>query len=54
MRFQIKPSANGQWYFVIRSGVNILATSETYTAKSSARRTAQKIIDEARWGSIDE
>ncbi|WP_188317089.1 YegP family protein [Solihabitans fulvus] len=52
--FKILPATNGQWYFRIMSGSNILATSETYVSKASARNTAQLIINNAGTGRIEE
>ncbi len=55
MRFPIKPSSNGQWYFrVVASNNKTLAHSETYWNKSDAGRPAQSIIDEAGTGTIEE
>lgn len=54
MVFKILQAVNGQWFFRIMSGSNILATSETYVEKSGAKRTAQVIIDKAGTGYITE
>ncbi|MEV4310794.1 YegP family protein [Actinocrispum sp. NPDC049592] len=54
MIFQILPALNGQWFFRIKSGANILAHSETYRDKASARATAQLIINNAGNGRIVE
>lgn len=45
MRFEIYKSKDYQYFFVIRSIANgqIVATSETYTAKSSAEKTIESM-----------
>ncbi|MBP1950287.1 YegP family protein [Virgibacillus litoralis] len=44
MYFVIKKSANGQYYFVIKSNNSqVVATSETYTSKQSAENTIDSI-----------
>lgn len=41
LRYQIRPSQDGQWYFVQLGGNGeVIATSETYTRKPSAVRAA--------------
>ena len=54
MVFKILQATNGQWFFRIMSGSNILAHSETYVSKVSARNTAQLIINNAGSGRIQE
>lgn len=44
MRFVIDKSRNGQYYFVIKSSNGeIVATSETYVYKSSAKSTIESM-----------
>lgn len=44
MRFVIYKSKDNQYYFVIKAGNGeIVATSETYTYKSSAKKTIESI-----------
>jgi len=44
MRFVIYKSSNGQFYFVIKSNNGqVVATSETYTSKASAKSTIDSI-----------
>jgi len=44
MYFVIRKSANKQYYFIIKADNHqVVATSETYTVKSSAERTIQSI-----------
>lgn len=39
MKFEIKPSATGQFYFVLKAGNGeIIATSEMYTTKQACRK----------------
>lgn len=44
MKFEIKPSSNGQWYFrIVSSNGNVLAHSETYWNRSDCRNAASLI-----------
>lgn len=55
MKFRVRPSTNGQWYFsVIARNGRTLAHSETYWNKSDAKSAAQTIIREAGAGSVEE
>ena len=48
MRIVIRKAANGQYYFTIRaSNGQVLATSETYVSKQSARHAAELVKAEA-------
>ncbi|HZK00516.1 MAG TPA: DUF1508 domain-containing protein [Tissierellaceae bacterium] len=54
MRFEIKKSKNGQFYFNLLARNNkVVATSEMYTRKENALKTARLIAEETYQGIID-
>ena len=54
MKFEIKKSKNGQFYFNLLARNNkIVATSEMYTRKENALKTARLIAEETYQGIID-
>lgn len=54
MRFEIKKSKNNQFYFnLVARNHEIVATSEMYTRKENALKTANLIINESYSGIID-
>ena len=54
MRFEIKKSKNNQFYFnVVARNHEVIATSEMYTRKENALKTARLIAEETYQGIID-
>ena len=54
MRFEIKKSKNNQFYFnVVARNHEVIATSEMYTRKENALKTARLIAEEAYQGIVD-
>ena len=54
MKFEIKKSKNGQFYFNLLARNNkVVATSEMYTRKENALKTARLIAEETYSGIID-
>lgn len=54
MRFEIKKSKNDQFYFnIVARNHEVIATSEMYTRKENALKTANLIINESYSGIID-
>ena len=40
---RLHQAADGQWYYTVRAGGRVLATSETYTRAADARRAARRL-----------
>ena len=54
MRFEIKKSKNNQFYFnVVARNHEVIATSEMYTRKENALKTARLIAEETYQGIVD-
>ena len=54
MRFEIKKSKDGQFYFnLLARNHEVVATSEMYTRKENALKTARLIAEETYQGIID-
>ena len=54
MKFEIKKSKNGQFYFNLLARNNkVVATSEMYTRKENALKTARLIAEETYQGIMD-
>lgn len=54
MRFEIKKSKDGQFYFnLLARNHEIVATSEMYTRKENALKTARLIAEETYQGIVD-
>lgn len=54
MRFEIKKSKNNQFYFnVVARNQEVIATSEMYTRKENALKTARLIAEETYQGIVD-
>ena len=55
MKFQIKKTSNDQYRFnIVATNGQILATSETYTRKQSAKDTIASIIKSAGGATIED
>lgn len=40
---RLSQARDGQWYYTLRAGTAVLATSETYTRRADARRAARRL-----------
>lgn len=55
MKFQIKKTSNGQYRFnLVASNGQVLATSETYTRKQSAKDTIESIRKSAAAATVED
>jgi uncharacterized protein YegP (UPF0339 family) len=55
MKFQIKNSTNGEYYFrIVASNGETLAHSETYTAKASAKNAVESIKGSAGIAQVED
>lgn len=55
MKFQIKKASNGQYRFtIVASNGQVVATSETYVRKQSARDTIESIRKSAAAATVDD
>jgi len=55
MKFQIKKTSNGQYRFnLVASNGQVLATSETYTRKQSAKDTIESIRKSAAVATVED
>ena len=55
MKIQIEQSRNGQFFWRIRAdNGQVLATSQTYTTKSSAKKTAESVSKGVRQVQIED
>jgi uncharacterized protein YegP (UPF0339 family) len=54
-RFEIKPSKDGQFYFVLVAPNNeVIATSETYTTKDNCKKGIKAVKEYAPKASIED